>query len=55
MYYHHICQLDFNYQCKKEHLKVIGMDLRQHHQTVFEEYDFIDENVNEKGRCYFLT
>ncbi|CAH0730456.1 unnamed protein product, partial [Brenthis ino] len=58
IYYHHPCKLEFSYKTsvKKETPKSDWHDLRQHHQTAFEEISaLINENIIKKGRCYFLT
>lgn len=58
IYYHQKCQLEYFYQISstKNTVQTSWHDLRQHHQAVFDEIcNFIQQNVLEKGRCYFLT
>ncbi|CAG5101832.1 Protein of unknown function [Cotesia congregata] len=58
IYYHKICQLNFSYKASsnKKTPKTDWHDLRQQHQAAFGEIcSFIEENIIQKGRCYFLT
>lgn len=58
IYYHSKCQLEYSYKIssRKNTNKTSWHDLRQHHQAVFIELcNFIQENIINKGRCYFLT
>ncbi|KAK0161711.1 hypothetical protein PV327_008130 [Microctonus hyperodae] len=56
IYYHNKCQLHFFYEISsKTKIKTNWHDVRQLHQATFDEISvFIQENVINKKRCFFL-
>lgn len=58
IHYHNICQLNFSYETSsnKKTTTTHWHSLREQHRAAFHEIcSFIEENIIQKGRCYFLS